>query len=97
MDDERGKKGPVEPAAHVPTERELAVLHAIHQMTDRVVLVPVYINGQPRIALALLSKSETGQPYVQVLANLLQPTDEVLDSRGCPGYNKTPPARNDLN
>lgn len=97
MADEGPKKPGVGPATHLPTERDIAALQVVHRMTDRLVLAPVFINGEPRIALALLSRNEDGAAVLQVIANLVQPTDVVLDSRGCPGYNKTPPVKKDLN
>ena len=66
-------------------------------MNDRIVLAPVLVNGEPKLALSLLCQSPDGGVFIQVLAVLVQPTDVVLDSRGAPGYNKTPPGNKDLN
>ena len=97
MADESEKKQSVVPAALVPTDRDIGVLQAVHRMTDRVVLMPVILNGQPRIALALLCQNNDGAQYAQVLAVLVQPTDVVLDSQGHAGYNNSPPVKKDLN
>lgn len=97
MADESDKKPPVELPVHTPSGRELAVLQAVHRMSNRIVLVPVYINGAPRFALALLCRDAQGKVFIQPLANLLQPDDVVLDSRGCPGYNKNSLANKNLN
>lgn len=95
MADESEKKRPVNELA--PTEREFFVLHAVRHFSDRIVLMPVVVNGEPRIALALLCQNSDGELYLRVLANLLQPSDEVLDTEGCTGYNKTPPVKKVLN
>lgn len=97
MADESEKKQPVTPGAPEPTEREFFVLHAVRHHSDRIVLLPVKVNGEPRFALALLCQNTDGEFYFRVLANLFQPSDEVLDSADCPGYNKTPPLKKALN
>lgn len=97
MADEDEKKRPAVKGELVPSEREFFVLHAVRHFSDRIVLLPVKMNGEPRFALALLCHNASGELYLRVLANLLQSTDEVLDSEGCPGYNKTPPVKKDLN
>ena len=97
MADEDEKKHPVTRPPPAPSEREFFVLHAVRHFSDRIVLLPVKVNGEERFALALLCHNTSGELYLRVLANLLQPTDEVLDSEGCPGYNKTPPVKKDLN
>lgn len=100
MADDSDKKQHCEPSlieSRPPTPMELGALQVIHKMTDRIVLVPVVFNGEPRYALALLGQENGGEQYVQILATLLLPTDEVLDSRGGAGYNKTPPPKKDMN
>lgn len=97
MADEGDKKQPVAMVPHAPTPWDLSVLQVVHRMSDRIVLAPVYVNGEPKLALALLCQSPDGGVFIQVLAILVQPTDVVLDSRGAPGYNKTPPDQKNLN
>jgi hypothetical protein len=97
MADEGEKDHPVTDGEAAPTEREFFVLHAVRHFSDRIVLLPVRVNGQARFALGLLCQNTAGELYIRVLANLLQPSDEVLDTEGCPGYNKTPPVKKALN
>ena len=96
MADDSGKRSDEINSMRHPTERELWVLRALSWMSDRIVLVPIIFNGQERFGIALLSESSNGEQYVQVLASLFMPTDEVLDSRGLPGYNRIP-NKKDLN
>lgn len=80
-----------------PTPRELQVLKLIHQHPDRVVLVPVIINGEERYSLGFLRQNSDGSVYCDVLASVLTPNDTVLDSAGMPGHQSAPSLKKDLN
>jgi len=80
-----------------PTEAEIAAFTALTQETDRVVLTPTVVNGRPRFSLALLCRTENGEMFLQVLAHLIVPAEEVLACQDMPGETKTRSSREDLN
>ena len=79
------------------TLAEIEAFRVIHNATDRIVLMPVVVNGDPRFALALLSRNDKGEQYLQLLAHLVLPTDEVLDTQGNHGCLRPPTPSKDLN
>lgn len=79
------------------TPEEISAFQAIHRFTDRIVLAPVIVNGTTRFALALLSHNDKGNDYLQILAHIALPTDEILDNDGNHGCLHPPPSSKDLN
>lgn len=95
---EDGPQKGVKKHTRKPTPTELGVLQIVHDATDRVVLTPVFVNGEERFALAVVCKTPAdGQLYLRILAHLPLPSDVVLDACGLPGYSKLPPSTTDLN
>lgn len=91
-----GKKSLIQHSEDVPAE-VLKAFWAICRHTSSVVLAPVVVGGKECYALALLSRDESGEKFLQVLAYMAQEADEletVLPS----GYNKsTSQSNRDLN
>ena len=97
MASEDNKKPSVSPLQFPPGPADIAVFQAIHTFADRIVLVPVVVNGQERFALALLCQGESGDRYLQILAYLARPTDVVLSTNAGQSYNQGLPNKKDLN
>lgn len=72
----------------LPQDRESLVL--LHQHIAKLVVTPVFLNGQARMALAILEENEAGS-YLRVIGFLLNPGDETVDKLGNPSYF-TPPS-----
>lgn len=80
-----------------PTPEEVLAFKDLYRQVDRAVLMPLVVNGQDRYAVALLRESGTGKKYLQVLAVLLHPDDDVWDQEASEQNNLKPLAKQYLN
>jgi hypothetical protein len=68
----------------------------LHKYPSQVVLVPVFFNGQPRQALALLENGPAGV-HVRVLSVMLNSDDTLLDKLEHPASFAPPGSKETAN
>lgn len=62
-----------------PHDREVLIL--LQKCQGHVVLTPVFLNGESRLAIAIFGESPGGS-YVRILGFVTNPTDVIQDSEG---------------
>jgi hypothetical protein len=72
------------------TEQDRESLALVNRCAGSIVLTPVFLNGVPRQALAIVLQNEGGI-YLRLLGVLLDSNDLTLDKLGNPA-SFTPPA-----
>lgn len=73
-----------------------SALLLIQQNVGRVVLTPVFLNGEARQAFAIVEENEAGI-YLRILGVALNPGDTVQDKLGQPGSFTPPVLKSALN
>lgn len=76
-------------------DREALVL--ANKGDGRIVLAPVYLNGQERFALAHLEQTPQGATYLRILGVCIDSSDTLTDKDGIPAGLTPPPVERELN
>ena len=76
----------------LPTLIEQESLVLANKGDGKVVLTPIFFNGQARMALAYMLQAPNGSPYLRVLGVCLEPGDVLADKGGNPASQIAPTA-----
>jgi hypothetical protein len=70
--------------SRLPSMQDRESLVLANRGDGRVVLAPVYLNGQERMALAYMEQTPQGAPYLRIIGVCIDEGDRLTNKDGTP-------------